>query len=116
MQLINKFKREFRFLSCATDILSKYAWVISLKDKRGIANTFQKVLEETNCKSNKIWVGKGCEPCNRSIKLWLETNAIEMYLTHNEGKSIVAERFIRNLNNKTYKYMASIAKMWIFIN
>ena len=33
-----------------------------------------------------------------------------MYLTHNEGKSVAAGRFIRTLNNKIYKYMTSISK------
>ena len=42
------------------------------------------------------------------MKSWLEKNAIEMYSTHNEGKSIIAERFVRILKNKSYKYMASI--------
>ena len=37
-------------------------------------------------------------------------NAVEMYSTHNEGKSVVAERFIRTLKNKIYKYMTSISK------
>ena len=41
---------------------------------------------------------------------WLEKNSIEMYLTYNEGKSAVAERFIRNLKNRIYKYMNSILK------
>ena len=39
---------------------------------------------------------------------WLEKNAIEMYSTHNEGKFVVAERFIRALKNKIYKYLTSI--------
>ena len=46
----------------------------------------------------------------RSMKSWLEKNDIEMCLTHNEGKSVLAERFIRTLKNKIYKYMASISK------
>ena len=33
-----------------------------------------------------------------------------MYSTHNEGKSVVAERFIRTLKNKIYKYMTAISK------
>ena len=33
-----------------------------------------------------------------------------MYSTYNEGKSVVAERFIRTLRNKIYKYMTSISK------
>ena len=44
------------------------------------------------------------------MKSWVEKNAIEMYSTHNEGKSVVAERFIRTLKNKIYKYMASVSK------
>ena len=44
------------------------------------------------------------------MKLWLDKNDIEMHSTYNEGKSIVAERFIRTLKNKIYKYMTSISK------
>ena len=44
------------------------------------------------------------------MKLRLEQNAIEMYSTHNEGKYVVVERFIRTLKNKVCKYMASISK------
>ena len=61
-------------------------------------------------KSNKIWVDKGSEFYNKSMKSWLEKDNIEMYSTHNERKSVVAERFIRTLKNKTYKYMTSISK------
>ena len=44
------------------------------------------------------------------MKSSLEKNDIEMYSMHNEGKSVVAERFIRTLKNKIYKYMTSISK------
>ena len=44
------------------------------------------------------------------LKKWLKDNDIEMYSIHNEGKSVVAERFIRTLKNKIYKYMTSISK------
>ena len=44
------------------------------------------------------------------MKLWLEDNDMEMYSTHNKGKSVVAERFIRTLKNKIYKYMTSVLK------
>ena len=67
-----------------------------MKDKRGITitNAFQKLLKESNRKPNKIWVDKGSEFYNRSMKSWLEKNDIEMYSTRNEGKSVVAERFV----------------------
>ena len=47
---------------------------------------------------------------SRSTKSWLEKNDIEIYSTHNEGKSIVPERFIKTIQNKIYKYMTSISK------
>ena len=112
MQLISKFNKGFRFLLCVIDIYSKYAWVVLLKDKNGVSfvNALQSILKKSNSKSNKIWVDKGGEFYNRSIKSWLEKNDIEMYSTHNEGKSVVAERFIRTIKNKIYKYMTSISK------
>ena len=84
----------------------------SLKDKKeiSIVNAFQSILKKSNRKPNKIWVDKGSELYKRSMKSWLEKNDIEMYSTHNEGKSVVAERFVRTINNKIYKHMTSISK------
>ena len=112
MQLISRFNKGFRFLLCVIDIYRKHAWVVPLKDKKGvsIANAFQSILKKCNRKPNKIWVDKGGEFYNRSMESWLEKNNIEMYSTHNEGKSVVAERFIRTIKNKIYKYMTSISK------
>ena len=112
MQLISKFNKGFRFLLCVVDIFSKYAWVVPLKDKKGIntVNAFQSILKKSSRKINKIWVDKGSEFYNRSMKSWLQGNDIAMYSTHNEGKFVVAERFIRTLKNNTYKYMTSISK------
>ena len=94
------------------DIYSKYAWVVPLEDKKliTITNAFQKIIDDSNLKSNKIWVDKGSEFYNRSMKSWLVKNYIEMYSTHNEGKSVIAERFIRTLKNKIYKYMTSLSR------
>ena len=96
-----------------------------MKDK--ITNVFQTFLGESNgcvrsktlsthlkskwLKPNYIWIDKGSEFCNR----WLEKSAIEMYLTHNETKSVVAERFIGTFKNKIYKYMTLISKN-VYIN
>ena len=112
MQLVSKFHKGFRFLLCVIDIFSKYAWVIPLKDKQGISivNAFQKILKESNRKPNKIWVDKGSNFYNNSFKKCLQDNDIAMYSTNNKGKFVVAERFIRAIKNKIYKYMASISK------
>ena len=88
------------------------AWVIPLKDKKGISivNGFQKILNDSKRKPNKIWVNKGSEFYNNSFKKLLQDNYIVMYSTNNKEKSVVAERFIRTLKNKIYKYMTSISK------
>ena len=112
MQLLSKFNRGFRFVLCVIDIFRKCAWVIPSKDQKGtsIVNAFQKVLKESNRKPNKVWVDKGSEFYNNSSKKWLQDNDIVMYSTNNKGKSVVAERFIRTIRNKIYKYMTSISK------
>ena len=97
---------------CVIEIFSEYAWVVPLKDKKGITitNAFQKILKESNRKPKKIWVAKGSEFYNSSVKKWLKDKNIEMYSIFNEGKSVVAERFIRSLKIKIYKYMTSVSK------
>ena len=67
-------------------------------------------MDKSARRPNKIWFDKGGEFCNNSFKKWLKDNDIEMYLKHNKGKSAVAERFIKTLKNKMYKYMTSISK------
>ena len=57
-----------------------------------------------------MWVNKGSKFYNDYFKKWLKDNDIEMYSTHNEGKSVVAERFIRTLKTKIYKHMTSVSK------
>ena len=59
---------------------------------------------------NKTWVDKRSEFYNNSFKKWLQDNDIVMYSTNNEGKSVVAEKSIRTLKNKIYKYMRAISK------
>ena len=92
---------------CVIDIFSKNVWVIPLKDKKCITITdaFQKTLDDSKRKLKKMWRDKGSEFYKRSMKSWLEKNDIKMYSAHNEGKSVVAERFIRTLKSKVYKYM-----------
>ena len=86
--------------------------VISLKDKKevSIVNAFQIILKDSNGKSDKIWVDKGSKFYNSSFKECLQDNDIVMHSTHNERKYVVAERFIRILKNKIYKYITLISK------
>ena len=88
-----------------------------MNDEKGITITdaFQKILDESNRKTNKILVDKGSEFYNKSTKLWLEKREIEMFSTHNEGKSVVAEKFIRTLKNEIHKYMTSVSKNVLYL-
>ena len=96
---------------CAIDLFSKYACFLPLKYKKriSIVNTFQKIISEGR-KLNKIWVDQDSEFYNNAFKDFLKINNIEMYSTYNEGKSVVAERFIRTLKNKIFKHMTAISK------
>ena len=108
MQLLSRYNKVIRFLLCVIDIFSKYAWVVPLKDKKGVSIvTDIVILKQSNRKPNKIWVDKGSEFYNASFKKWLRDNDIVMYSTHNEGKSVV--------RSKIQKYMSSISKN-VYIN
>ena len=74
--LLSKFNQGFRFLLCVIDIFSKYAWVVPLKDKKGItiAKAFQEILDESGRKPNKIWVDKGIEACWCKVKHTIDFN------------------------------------------
>ena len=69
-KFLSKFNKGFRFLLCVIDIYSKYAWVIPLKNKKGIAitNPFQTFLKESSRKPNKIWIDKKSKFYNRSMQ------------------------------------------------
>ena len=111
MQPLSKYNKGIKYLLCAIDLFSKYVWVVPLKYKRGITilNVFQKIISK-GCKPNKIWVDQGGEFYNKLFKRFLKINNIEMYSTYNEGKSVVAERFIRTLKNKIFKHMTAVSK------
>ena len=118
MQLISKINKRFRFLLCHFDIFSKYVWVVILNNKKGasIINAFQKILHKSRRTPKKVWVDKGIEFYNNSFKTWLKDNDIEMCAIHNEGKSDFAERFIRTLKTKIYKYMTSVSRNVYIVN
>ena len=82
MQLLSKYNKGIRFLSCVIDIFSKYACVVPLEDKKGISivKAFQSILKQSI--ENQI-IGKGSKFYNAYFKKWLRDNDIVMYSTHN---------------------------------
>ena len=101
MQSLGKCNKVIKHLLCAIDLFSKYEWTVLLKDKIGISivNAFQKVISKER-KPNKIWVDQGGKFYNNLFKRFPKINSIEMYSIYNEGKSVIAERFIKTLKKK----------------
>ena len=111
MEFLSKYNKGIKYLLCVIGDFSKYAWVIPLKYKRGIStvNAFQQIISKGR-KPNKKWVDQGSKFYNNSFKDFIKINNIEMYSTFNEEISVLAERFIRTLNNKIFKHMTTILK------
>ena len=73
MQSLSKYNKGIKYLLCAISFFRKYAWVVSLKDKRGIiiVNAFQKIVSKGR-KPNKIWFDQGGEFYNNLFKRFLK--------------------------------------------
>ena len=99
MGSLSSKNKNVKYLLCAIDVFIKYAWVKALKDKKDktVVNAFIEIVNETNCKPNKLWVDQKREFYNKLMQEWLEINDILMYSTHKEGKSVIAERIIKNV-------------------
>ena len=112
MQLLSKYNKGIKYLLRVIDLFSKYAFAILLKNKKSasIVNAFQKILEKSGRKPNKIWVDQRGEFYNCDFKKWLTSNDISMYSRYNEERSVIAVRFIKTLKNKLYKHMTAVSR------
>ena len=78
IQSLSKKYKDIKYLLCAIDLFSKYAFVVSLKDKKvtSITNAFNKIIEQSNRKTDKMLVDQGGEFYNHDLKKWLLSNDI----------------------------------------
>ena len=85
------------------NIFTKYAWVKPMKDKNGktILNGLIKIVNESNHKLNKLWVDEEKSSITVLCKKWFDQNIL-IYPTHNEGKAVVGESFIKTSKGKIY--------------
>ena len=86
-----------------------------MEDKKGktVLNAFIEIVNESNCKPNKLWVYQEREVYNKLTQQWLDNNDISMYSTHNEDKSVIAEKFIKTLKSKIYKKVTANSKSYL---
>ena len=85
MQSLSRENKGIKYLLCAIDLYSKYAFVIPLKDKKGISivNAFNKIIKQSHRKPNKIWVDQEGEFYINAFEKWLSDNDINVYSTYN---------------------------------
>ena len=104
MQKFSKWNKGYRYLLMVLDVFSKYGWIVPLKDKKGesVAAAFKSILSEGR-KPKRLWVDKGKEYYNKSVKELLDSEGIGLYSTENEEKSSVCERWNRTIKTKMWK-------------
>ena len=108
MPKFSKWNKGYRYLLMVLDVFSKYGWIVPLKDKKGesVAAAFKSILSEGR-KPQLLWVDKGKEYYNKSVKELLMNEGIEMYSTENEEKSSVCERWNRTIKTKMWRRMTA---------
>ena len=96
MRPLHSKNKNIKYLLCV-EVFTKYAWVQTLKDKKGktVVDAFDEIVNKSTCNPNKLWVDQGREFYNKAMQEWLDNNNVLMHSTHNEGKSVIAERFIK---------------------
>ena len=105
VELLSSKNKNVKHLLCVINVFSKYAWIKPLGDKRrkAVLNAFIEIANESNCKTNKLWVDQEKEFYNNIMREWPGNNDIIMNSTHNESKSVIAESFIKTLKVKIHK-------------
>ena len=105
MRALSEENEGVNFLLLVIDTFNKYGWIIPLKDKKGetMVNAFKTIFKEGR-KPKKLWTDKGTEFYNKDMDDLRKLYDIELYSTENEEKSSIAERWIRTMKEKMFKY------------
>ena len=101
MRALAKENEGYNFLLLVIDIFNKYGWIKPLKDKKGetIVKALKDIFKESGRRPAKLWTDKGREFFNKDVR-----DLVELYATENEEKSSIAERWIRTMKEKMFKY------------
>ena len=104
VQGIAKVNNGYRFLLTCIDTLSKYAFVIPLKDKTGasIVKAFTKIFKERQ--PRKLRTDMGREYINQKFRLFLKERDVIFFTSNNDTKCAIVERFNRTLQAKLWRY------------
>ena len=100
------YNKGFKYLLTCIDVLSRYAWVVPLKDKTGktLKEAFQ-VIFKTGRQPIRLQTDRGTEFTNRVFQMFLKKHDVHFFTTYNEEtKANIVERFNRTLKTKMWKY------------
>ena len=108
-QAISKENRGFRYVLIVKDVLSRYAFAVPLKDKtaKSVIAAFKKMFNKSGRRPQKLFTDMGKEYTSNQFKDFLRKSKIIQYSTGSEIKASLAERFIRTLKSKLYKYFTA---------
>ena len=101
MRALSKENDGYNFLLLVIDTFSKYGWIVPLKNKKGetIVKALKEIFKESGRRPDKLWTDKGREFFNKDVR-----DLVYLYATENEEKSSIAERWIRTMKEKMFKY------------
>ena len=108
VQKLSRWNRRYKYLLTCIDVLSKYAWVVPLKTKTGTAlvAAFKKIFQQRR-QPEKLQTDAGTEFKNRLFQTFLKNHKIHHFVTYNDTKAQIVERFNRTLNRLLYKMFAT---------
>ncbi|GBO29609.1 Putative uncharacterized transposon-derived protein F54H12.3 [Araneus ventricosus] len=104
---LSKYNKGYRYLLRCMDVLSKYAWIVPLKQKRGkdILEAFKIIFSHR--KPKFLQTDQGTEFENSIFQKFLKENNVKYFTTYNATKASIVERFNRTLKTKMWKYFTS---------
>ena len=107
----------FRYLVTVIDVLSKYAWVVPLKDKTGdsLIAAFDHIFKTSGRKPQRLQTDARTEFLNRKFQAFLRRQGVHHFVTYNQTKAQIAEQFNRTLKEKMWRYFQHVQK-WRYID
>ena len=107
VQALKRDNKGYRFLLTVIDVLSKYAWVVPLKDKTGqsLRNAFEVIFKKDGRVPERLQMDAGKEFLNYNFQKYLATKNVRHFVTYNETKAQIVERFNRTLKNRMWRYL-----------
>ena len=100
----------FRYLLTVIDVLSKYAWVVPLKDKTGknLVKAFDSNFEQDERIPDRLQTDEGTEFTNQQFQKFLQSKGVQHFVTYNETKAQIVERFNRTLKTRMWRFFTQV--------